>query len=117
VEAMLLMAARRTNELLSDPPPFVLIKQLGDFAVVYEINVHCDHAGRMLWLYAELHRNILDVFNEYGVQIMTPSYEGDPAESKVVAQDKWFERPAEQLESLRKVPATHEMQAFRKEAS
>ena len=32
----------------------------------------------MRQLYAELHRNILDVFNEYGVQIMTPAYEGDP---------------------------------------
>ena len=32
----------------------------------------------MLRLDAELHRNILDIFNEYGVQIMTPAYEGDP---------------------------------------
>jgi len=25
---------------------------------------------------------------------MTPAYEGDPAEPKVVPKDKWFESPA-----------------------
>jgi hypothetical protein len=37
------------------------------------------------------------VFNEYGVQIMTPAYEGDPAEPKVVpvfANDAALRRPA-----------------------
>ena len=34
------------------------------------------------------------MFNEYGVQIMTPAYEGDPEQAKVVPKDKWFELPA-----------------------
>jgi hypothetical protein len=33
-------------------------------------------------LYAALHASILDVFNEYGVQIMTPAYGGDPGPGK-----------------------------------
>ena len=33
-------------------------------------------------LYAELHRNILDLFTGTGVQIMTPAYEGDPKSRK-----------------------------------
>lgn len=37
---------------------------------------------------APMHRSILDVFNEYGVQIITPAYEGDPPEPKVVPEDK-----------------------------
>jgi hypothetical protein len=41
-----------------------------------------------------MHRNILDVFNEYGVQIMTPAYEGDPAEAKVVPPKDWYAAPA-----------------------
>ena len=45
-------------------------------------------------LYSELHRNILDVFNEYGVQIMTPAYEGDPPEPKVVSRKDWYTAPA-----------------------
>ena len=94
VEAMLLMAADRTPGLLKEPPPFVLQKALGDFCVTYEINAYCDTPNVMSRLYAELHRHILDVFNEYNVQIMTPAYEGDPEQPKVVPKDQWFLSPA-----------------------
>jgi small-conductance mechanosensitive channel len=94
VEAMLMVAAARTPGLLREPAPFVLQQTLGDYAVTYQINVYCDNAIGMYHLYTELHRNILDVFNEYNVQIMTPSYMGDPAEPKVVPRDQWFAKPA-----------------------
>ncbi len=95
VEAMLLEAARRTPGLLPQPAPFVLQKKLGTFAVDYEINAYCDDPRVMFPLYSVLHRNILDVFNEYGVQIMTPAYEGDPERPKVVPQEQWFIAPAD----------------------
>ncbi len=95
VEAMLQVAAERTPGLLREPPPFVLQKQLGDFCVTYELNVYSDRPQESPRLYSALHRNILDVFNEYGVQIMTPAYEGDPEQAKVVPKEKWFEAPAE----------------------
>jgi small-conductance mechanosensitive channel len=95
VEAMLCMAAGRTPGLLATPEPFVLQKALGDFSVTYEINVYCDQPQAMARLYADLHRNILDVFNEYGVQIMTPAYEGDAEQPKVVPRARWYEAPAE----------------------
>jgi small-conductance mechanosensitive channel len=94
VEALLLLAAERTAGLLHEPPPFVLQKSLGDFCVVYEINAHCDAPAEMQALYTRLHQNILDLFNEYGVQIMTPAYEGDPAQPKVVPKDRWWSAPA-----------------------
>ena len=94
VEAMLRAAAERTSGLLTEPQPFVLLKKLGDFAVVYELNVYCQEVRAMNALYTALHRNILDVFNEYGVQIMTPAYEGDPTEPKVVPRARWFTEPA-----------------------
>ncbi len=94
VEAMLLQAASRSEGLLQEPKPFVLQKQLGDFAVTYEINVYCGDAQVMNRLYTELYRNILDVFNEYGVQIMTPAYEGDPEQPKLVSRDQWYLAPA-----------------------
>ena len=68
VEGMLQEAAARTTGLLREPPPFVLLKALGDFCVTYEINAFCVDPQAMNRLYAELHRNILDLFNEYGVQ-------------------------------------------------
>jgi len=94
VEAMLLQAAERTEGLLKEPKPFVLQKQLGSFDVTYEINVYCGDAQAMNRLYTRLHRNILDQFNEYGVQIMTPAYEGDPEQVKVVPRDQWYAAPA-----------------------
>ncbi len=94
VEAMLLMAAGRVEGLLREQPPFVLQKALGDFCVTYEINVYCDRPQAMAQLYTELHRSILDVFNEYGIQIMTPAYEGDPEQPKVVPREQWFTAPA-----------------------
>jgi small-conductance mechanosensitive channel len=94
VEAMLLLAAERTPGLASEPRPFVLQKSLGDFCVVYEINVACSEPQQMASLYTSLHRNILDVFNEYGVQIMTPAYEGDPEAPKVVPKEQWWTAPA-----------------------
>ncbi len=94
VEAMLLMAAGKTGRVLREPPPFVLQRGLGDFAVRYELNAYTDDASNMLPTYDELHRNILDAFNEYGVQIMTPAYEGDPDAAKVVPKAKWYAAPA-----------------------
>jgi small-conductance mechanosensitive channel len=94
VEQMLLIAAERTEGLLNNPPPFVLQKNLGDFAVNYELNIYCDNPEMMMHYYTEMHKNILDVFNEYNVQIMTPAYEGDPEQPKVVPKDQWFLEPA-----------------------
>jgi small-conductance mechanosensitive channel len=94
VEAMLVLAAERTPGLSMEPPPFVLQKKLGDFAVTYELNVYCRDVPAMMRLYSALHRSILDVFNEYGVQIMTPAYEGDPEVPKVVPPKDWYTSPA-----------------------
>jgi small-conductance mechanosensitive channel len=94
VEAMLLEAARRTPGLMTAPSPFVFHLQLGDFCVTYELNVYCADPLKMRATYTDLHRHILDVFNEYGVQIMTPAYEGDPQIPKVVPKDQWYLAPA-----------------------
>jgi small-conductance mechanosensitive channel len=91
---MLLVAAGRTAGLLGDPRPFVWVKKLGDFAITYELNVYCRRPQGMWRLYNLLHQNILDVFNEYGVQIMTPAYEGDPKSPKVVERQHWYAPPA-----------------------
>jgi small-conductance mechanosensitive channel len=89
VDAMLKLAAERTEGLLKNPPPFVIKQSLGDFAVNYEINAYCDDASKMPFYYTVLHQNILDIFNENNVQIMTPAYEGDPDTPKVVPREQW----------------------------
>jgi hypothetical protein len=72
----------------------VLQTSLGDFAITYELNVSCGDPHAMAAVYTALHRNVQDVFNEYGVQIMTPAYESDPASPKVVPRDQWYLPPA-----------------------
>jgi small-conductance mechanosensitive channel len=104
VEAMLLMAAERTPGLMREPVPFVRQLALGDFAVTYEVNVYCDNAQAMSPIYTALHENVLDVFNEHGVQIMTPAYEGDPEQPKVVPKEQWFSAPAQPAEADARKP-------------
>ena len=94
VEAMLLKAAEQTPGILRTPAPFVLQRALANYSVTYELNVYAREAQTMLEVYHELHRRILDVFNEFGIQIMTPAYMGDPAEPKVVPTNRWFDAPA-----------------------
>ncbi len=103
VEAMLLIAAQRTTGLLREPLPFVLQQSLGDYAVTYQLNVYCDNPVDMYRLYTELHRDILDVFNECKVQIMTPSYMADPRELKVVPRELWFAKPADAPEENKSI--------------
>jgi small-conductance mechanosensitive channel len=93
VKALLIPAARCTPGVRSNPLPFVLQTALEDFAVRYEINAYTDRAHDMPSVYADLNGRILDPFNEHGVQIMTPAYEGDPEQPKLVARELCSSRP------------------------
>ncbi len=95
VEAMLLEAAARTEGLRRDLSPFVLQLELRDFSITYEINAFSDTPHSMLAFKTALHRNILDIFNEYGIQVMVPAYEGDPAQAKIVPKEGWYAAPAD----------------------
>jgi len=95
VEAMLQEAARRTEGLSADPPPFVLTASLGDFAVNYQVNAHCADPAQMPKIYSRLNTHILDVFNEHAVQIMSPHYRDDPPEPKLVPKERWHPAPTE----------------------
>ena len=96
VEAMLLEAAGRTPGVLDDPAPRVFQTGLSDFYPEYRLvcqAIPTEPRPRAVVL-SNLHANIQDVFNEYGVQIMSPHYLGDPAEAKVVPKAKWYPKPA-----------------------
>lgn len=94
VHALLLEAARRTPGLLAEPAPFVLQRALSDFYVEYEINACIEVPARRFWVLSDLHENIQDEFNTYGVQIMSPHYLRDKERPAVVPRDKWFAAPA-----------------------
>lgn len=96
VHALLMEAARRTEGVLADPAPQVFQTALSDWYPQYRLvcqAIPAEPRPRALLLSA-LHGHIQDVFNEYGVQIMSPQYFEDPASPKLVPPDRWYEAPA-----------------------
>ncbi len=94
VHAMLELAAGRTAALPPHPPPVVRQLNLQDFYVEYELNVFMRAGASKYDVLNELHGHIQDVFNEYGVQIMSPHFVLQPAQAVVVPKDGWHAPPA-----------------------
>jgi small-conductance mechanosensitive channel len=97
VEGMLLEAARRTPGILEKPPAQVFQTALSDFYPEYRLvaqAIPSEPRPRAVLL-SMLHANIQDVFNEYGVQIMSPHYLGDPQQEKWVPRENWYTAPAQ----------------------
>jgi small-conductance mechanosensitive channel len=96
VEAMLKEAARRTDEIVQDPEPVVRQTALHDFYAEYRLIAYSPAERPVVRaeILHRLHGHIMDVFNEYGVQIMSPHYMVDPAQPHVVPKDQWFAAPA-----------------------
>jgi len=96
VQSLLLTAADRTPGIRKTPPPRVFQSELQDFGVRYTLLVCVERLQQRGLTMSALNANILDAFNEYGVQIMTPAYEGDPEVPKIVPKEKWYTEPAKQ---------------------
>jgi small-conductance mechanosensitive channel len=94
VEAMLIEAAEQTSGVRTIPRPTVYQTALSDYYVEYFLRIAVDEPRRRLEIMSELHAKIQDVFNTYGVQIMSPHYRGDPAEAKIIAPENWYPSPA-----------------------
>ena len=94
IHALLLMAAERTPGVRVEPKPYVLQEALQDFYVKYTLFVCLDAQDQRYFTLNILHAQIQDLFNEYGVQIMSPNYLADPAAPKVVAKKDWYTSPA-----------------------
>ena len=96
VQAMLTEAALRTPGVLSDPMPVVFQTKLSDFYPEYRLVCQAvpDQPRPRAEVISLLHANIQDVFNRYGVQIMSPNYRGDPASPKLVPPEHWYDAPA-----------------------
>jgi len=101
VRGLLLLAAERTEGIRRDPPPMVVKDALEDFYVRYRLLVCLENPAARVIARDRLHASILDAFNEFGVQIMSPNYEADPEGRKVVPRDHWFAAPAAPSDSRR----------------
>lgn len=95
VHAMLIEAAGRTEGIRRDAAPRVMQSALSDFYVEYTLLVRLVQPDQRALVASGLHANIQDAFNEHGVQIMSPHYEGDPAGKVWVPKEKWHEPPGD----------------------
>jgi small-conductance mechanosensitive channel len=94
VESLMKLGASRTAGINRSFEPFVYTLSLNQFDITHELNVLLEEGAPYWDTRSELNRNVLNAFNEYGVQIMTPAYEGDPEQLKVVPKARWFSPPA-----------------------
>ena len=96
VHAMLLEAARRTHEVMDTPAPYVIQTALSDFYVEYRLVAQAGSSApvKRARAMSDLHANIQDVFNEHGVQILSPHFMIQPPQPVVVPKEKWYAAPA-----------------------
>jgi len=73
-EELLIQAALATRDILPQPSPYVYHVAFNDFAIVYELNACTLYPNRKEEIYSELHKNITDMFNAAGIEIMTAHY-------------------------------------------
>ena len=94
VEGLLLLAADRTPNVRKEPKPYVRQRQLSDFYVDYLLVGHIKDEKLRLETLSNLHAQIQDSFNEYGVQIMSPHFMMQPERNVVVPPSKWHLFPS-----------------------
>jgi small-conductance mechanosensitive channel len=91
VEAMLIEAALRTPGILATPGPAGVSRRpcpISTPNTAWWPRPLPAGANPRAEVVSRLHANIQDVFNEHGVQIMSPHYMADPANDKVVPPGK-----------------------------
>jgi small-conductance mechanosensitive channel len=74
VHELLIGAALKTENIESEPEPFVLQKSLDDYSVNYQLNATTKDAIGMPRTHSNMNANILDAFNEAGLEIMSPMF-------------------------------------------
>ena len=89
-----------TLDIATAPAPYVRQTALSDFYVQYRLVAYTtvERPAQRADVLSRLHANIQDVFNSYGVQIMSPHYMTDPAEPQSVPKARWYAPPADPSE-------------------
>lgn len=96
VHAMLELAARRAEGVDQTQPPLVRQLSLMDWYISYELQVRLQPGTSLAVGRNALHSNIQDVFNEFGVQIMSPNFVLQPEGAVMVTKENWYAAPAVQ---------------------
>lgn len=77
VEDLLIKAALMTKGIICEPEPKVYIRKLGKNYVEYELRACITEPNRLLEIYSDVQKNILDLFSEANINLMIPQYSLD----------------------------------------
>ena len=70
----------------------MLQTKLDDWYVVYQINAYTRHPEKMALIYSQLHQNIQDLFNEAGIEIMSPHFMGVRQADQVFMPNEYLQK-------------------------
>jgi small-conductance mechanosensitive channel len=68
-------AALKTEDVLHNPPPFVLVKNLGNYATELELNIYTNEPEKQPRIFSSINGNIRDLFEQNGISLVTPVFE------------------------------------------
>lgn len=72
VKSLLVQAAGRTEGIIQDPPPFVLLVRFNNFAAVYELRAYTDRPNEFLKIESDIRENVYRAFRDQGIDLTTP---------------------------------------------
>ena len=74
VNHLLIKAALETEGILAEPKPYVFKNKIAETNVLYQLNATTMLPEKMYFIKSDLNENILRVFSEAGIDLMTPQY-------------------------------------------
>ena len=69
---LIIEAARKSEYVLNNPAPFVLVKNLGNYACEMELNIYTNEPEKQPSIFSELNKNIRDIFEQSGINMTVP---------------------------------------------
>jgi small-conductance mechanosensitive channel len=69
---LIIEAARKSEYVLDNPAPFVLVKNLGNYACEMELNIYTNEPEKQPSIFSELNKNIRDIFEQNSINMTVP---------------------------------------------
>lgn len=93
VESIMADAASRTDGIIREPAPLVVMKRFHDYAAVYELRAFTDRPNEYLKIQSEMRKNLYDAFQAAGIDLTVPQAQSSVGgESKEDAAGARFRR-------------------------
>ena len=71
IESLLLEAAKKTEGIIADPPPLVLLKRFDSYAAIYELRAYTNKPNEFLKIQSEIRKNVYELFQMHGLDSST----------------------------------------------